>query len=141
MTTSLSLSVDRSAGNYEFRYRRKNSSGSVVYDSIAKRNNDRINSARVEGALNGLLENGLWSVYVYHYTSDRGIPGPIVNNIWYRGEELTERNSFVQGNLKLDVSEQYRTQLNFKFGYDYLHYENKDDHIANLDESFRQFEG
>lgn len=141
MTTSLSLSVDRSAGNYEFRYRRKNSSGSVVYDSIAKRNNDRINSARVEGALNGILENGLWSVYVYHYTSDRGIPGPIVNNIWYRGEELTERNSFVQGNLKLDVSEQYRTQLNFKFGYDYLHYENKDDHIANLDESFRQFEG
>ncbi len=141
MTTSLSVAVDRSAGNYEFRYRRKNSSGNIVHDSVAKRNNSRINSARVEGALNGILENGLWSVYMYHYTSDRGIPGPIVNNIWYRGEELTERNSFVQGNLKLDISEQYRTQLNFKFGYDYLHYENKDEHVTNLDESFRQFEG
>lgn len=141
ITTSLSLSLDRSAGNYEFRYRRKNSSGHIVYDSIAKRNNNRINSARVEGAFNGVLENGLWSVYFYHYTSDRGIPGPIVNNIWYRGEELSERNSFVQGNLRLNLSEQYRTQLNFKFGYDYLHYMNKDEYTTNLDESFRQFEG
>ena len=102
MSTSLSVSIDRSAGNYEFRYLRRNSA--------------------------------------YHYTSDRGIPGPIVNNIWYRGEELSERNSFVQGNMKLDLSESYRTQLNFKFGYDYLHYENKDEHAATVDESFRQFE-
>ncbi|MGP1362730.1 MAG: TonB-dependent receptor plug domain-containing protein [Bacteroides sp.] len=141
MTTSLSLAIGRSAGNYEFRYRRKNSSGKIVYDSVSKRNNNHINYARAEGALNGILENGLWSVYFYHYTSDRGIPGSIVNNIWYRGEELTERNSFVQGNMKLDITEAYRTQLNFKFGYDYLHYENKDTHLATVDESFRQYEG
>lgn len=140
MTTSLSISIDRSAGNYEFRYLRRNSSGDIVYDSVAKRNNNRINSVRVEGALNGLLERGLWSIYAYHYTSDRGIPGPIVNNVWYRGEELSERNSFVQGNLKLDVSDKYRTQLNFKFGYDYLHYENQDEHTVSVNESFRQFE-
>lgn len=140
MTTSLTLALDRNSGNYGFRYQRKNSSGDIVYDSVAERNNNRINAARVEGALNGILENGLWSIYLYHYTSDRGIPGPIVNNIWYRGEELTERNSFVQGNMKLDISEKYRTQLNFKFGYDYLHYRNTDEHISPINESFRQYE-
>ena len=82
-----------------------------------------------EGGLQGYLPNGYWKAYVYHYSSERGIPGAIVNNVWRNnGERLWDRNSFVQMcSIKQDITRKYGIKVNAKYAFDYTHYMNNGD--------------
>lgn len=91
------------SGKYKFRYRRVTPSGEVAYDTTAVRENGDIDAVRFEGGLQGYLPRGKWKAYLYHYSSERGIPGAIVNNVWRRGERLWDRNSFAQGMFEYDI--------------------------------------
>ena len=92
-----------SQGDYKFRYRRVDVSGALKYDTTAVRHNSDIDALRIDAGLYGLFGKGKWNVFAYHYTSERGIPGAIVNNVWKRSERLWDRNSFLQGSLEWHV--------------------------------------
>lgn len=140
ISTSVNVELVSFDGNYPFRYQRKNALGELIYDTKARRSNNNINATRVEAALHGVFDRGIWSIFAYNYASQRGIPGAIVNNIWYTGEDLSERNSFLQGTVKIDVAPGYRTQVNFKLANDFTHYINNDDRIVKIDNTYHQWE-
>lgn len=129
-----------SSGKYKFRYRRVTPSGELAYDTTAVRQNGDIDAVRVEGGINGYLPYGKWNVFVYHYTSERGVPGAIVNNVWRRGERLWDRNSFVQGMAEYSFLPSLDTRLNVKYAFDYTRYVNNDDKLIRVDNIYKQRE-
>lgn len=129
-----------SSGKYKFRYRRVTPSGETAYDTTATRKNGDIDAVRFEGGLQGYLPNGYWKTYVYHYSSERGIPGAIVNNVWRNGERLWDRNSFVQGVYQQDITRKYGIKVNAKYAFDYTHYMNNDDKLMRVDNQYKQRE-
>lgn len=128
------------SGKYKFRYRRVTPSGELAYDTTAIRQNGDIDAVRFEGGLQGYMPKGKWKAYLYHYTSERGIPGAIVNNVWRRGERLWDRNSFVQGMFEYDVTSKLSTKVNLKYAFDYTHYVNNDDKLIHVDNIYKQQE-
>ena len=96
VNASLSAEYLTSSGKYKFRYRRVTPDGAVAYDTTATRQNGDVEAIRAELNLNGTTTHGPWHVKGYHYNSERGIPGAIVNNVWRRGERQWDNNSFVQ---------------------------------------------
>ena len=129
-----------SSGKYKFRYKRVTPSGEVAYDTTATRQNGDIDAVRFEGGLQGYLPNGFWKAYVYHYSSERGIPGAIVNNVWRNGERLWDRNTFVQGVYQQDITRKYSIKVNAKYAFDYTHYMNNDDKLMRVDNHYKQRE-
>lgn len=129
-----------SSGKYKFRYKRVTPSGEVAYDTTATRQNGDIDAVRFEGGLQGYLSNGFWKAYVYHYSSERGIPGAIVNNVWRNGERLWDRNTFVQGVYQQDITRKYSLKVNAKYAFDYTHYVNNDDKLMRVDNQYKQRE-
>ncbi len=128
------------SGKYKFRYRRVTPSGELAYDTTAIRQNGDIDAVRFEGGLQGYMPKGKWKAYLYHYTSERGIPGAIVNNVWRRGERLWDRNSFVQGMFEYDVTSKLSTKVNLKYAFDYTRYVNNDDKLIHVDNIYKQQE-
>ncbi len=141
-TVSLTFNSEwiSSSGKYKFRYRRVTPSGTLAYDTTAVRQNGDIDAVRFEGGVHGFLSRGRWKAYIYHYNSERGIPGAIVNNVWRRGERLWDRNSFVQGMLEQDVSDFWSLKLNLKYAFDYTRYVNNDDKLIHVDNIYKQKE-
>ncbi|MBR4070403.1 MAG: TonB-dependent receptor plug domain-containing protein, partial [Bacteroidaceae bacterium] len=129
-----------SSGKYEFRYRRVTPAGEVAYDTTAIRENGDIDAVRIEGGVQGYMPRGKWKAYMYHYTSERGIPGAIVNNVWHRGERLWDRNSFVQAMFEYDITPKLSTKVNAKYAFDYTHYVNNDDKLIHVDNIYKQRE-
>ncbi len=128
------------SGKYKFRYRRITPSGELAYDTTAIRENGDIDAVRFEGGLQGYMPRGKWKAYMYHYTSERGIPGAIVNNVWRNGERLWDRNSFVQGMFEYDITKKLSTKVNAKYAFDYTHYVNNDDKLIHIDNIYKQRE-
>ena len=141
-TMSLSFNAEwiNSSGKYEFRYRRVTPSGELAYDTTAVRENGDIDAVRFEGGVHGFLPKGRWKVYLYHYNSERGVPGAIVNNVWRRGERLWDRNSFVQGMFEHRFSSKFSTKINAKYAFDYTRYVNNDDKLIHVDNIYKQRE-
>lgn len=141
-TVSMSFNSEwiSSSGKYKFRYRRVTPSGELAYDTTAIRQNGDIDAVRFEGGVHGYLPGGRWKAYVYHYNSERGVPGAIVNNVWRRGERLWDRNSFVQGMFEYDVTRNYSTKINVKYAFDYTRYVNNDDKLIHVDNIYKQKE-
>lgn len=129
-----------SSGKYKFRYRRRDLTGAVAYDTTAVRQNGDINATRMEGSLDGRLKNATWKVHAYNYNSERGIPGAIVNNVWRNGERLWDINSFIQSSFRMQVTEKYRTMVNVKYAADYTHYINNDSKLIAVDNKYKQKE-
>ncbi len=130
-----------SSGKYEFRYKRRSAdSGVLMYDTTATRRNGDIRATRLEAALFGRLDGGKWMLKAYNYTSERGVPGAIVNNVWRRGERLGDNNSFVQGSWQQDVTSRYHAQLLGKYAFYRTHYENNDTSVMQVDNTYRQQE-
>ena len=129
-----------SSGKYEFRYRRVTPAGDMAYDTTAIRENGDIDAVRIEGGVQGYMPRGKWKAYMYHYTSERGIPGAIVNNVWHRGERLWDRNSFVQAMFEYDITPKLSTKVNAKYAFDYTHYVNNDDKLIHVDNIYKQSE-
>lgn len=129
-----------SSGKYKFRYRRVTPSGELAYDTTAVRENGDIDAVRFEGGLQGYMPKGKWKVYLYHYSSERGVPGAIVNNVWRRGERLWDRDSFVQGMFEYDITSKLSTKVNLKYAFDYTRYVNNDDKLIHVDNIYKQQE-
>ncbi len=145
LSESLSASFSgewvNASGKYKFRYRRVTPSGDLAYDTTATRQNGDIDAIRFEGGLNGTLSNkGYWKAYIYHYNSERGVPGAIVNNVWRRGERLWDRNSFAQASGEYRFSRLYSARVNFKYAFDYTRYVNNDDKLIKVDNVYKQKE-
>lgn len=129
-----------SSGKYKFRYRRVTPSGELAYDTTAVRQNGDIDAVRFEAGLHGFLDKGRWKAFVYHYNSERGVPGAIVNNVWRRGERLWDRNTFAQGMWEYDFSRLWSVKVNAKYAYDYTRYVNNDDKLIHVDNIYKQKE-
>ena len=130
-----------SSGKYKFRYRRKAVRGDeIMYDTTAVRQNGDIRATRLEGALFGDFKGGDWMLKAYNYTSERGVPGAIVNNVWRRGERISDNNSFVQGYIQKRFSPKYQTKLSAKYSYFLTKYVNKDTTVMMIDNVYRQKE-
>ncbi len=130
-----------SSGKYKFRYRRKAvKTDDIMYDTTAVRQNGDIRATRLEGALFGDIDGGDWMVKAYNYTSERGVPGAIVNNVWRRGERISDNNSFLQGHIQKRFSSKYRSKLTAKYSYFLTKYVNKDTTVMMIDNVYRQKE-
>lgn len=114
--------VVRSRGNYPFKYRRLFQDGVTAYDTTAYRENSDITAYRVEASLYKTLENGAWDIHGYYYQSHRGLPGPIIRNVFKHGQRLTDENAFVQSKYSMDFSDLYALKLNVKYANDYTRY-------------------
>ena len=141
LSASFNAEWINASGKYKFRYRRVTPSGELAYDTTATRQNGDIDAVRIEGGLQGYFPNGRWKAYMYHYTSERGVPGAIVNNVWRRGERLWDRNSFVQGMFEYDITSKLSTKVNLKYAFDYTRYVNNDDKLIHVDNIYKQREG
>lgn len=145
INNNISLSFNgewiNASGKYKVHYRRVLPKSKIIaYDTVAIRQNGDINAVRLEAALYGTLEKGTWNVNFYNYSSDRGVPGAVINNKWKRGERMQDINSFVQGNMKLAISDKWNTLLNIKYASDYTHFENFDYTLYPTNNKFRQKE-
>lgn len=130
-----------SSGKYKFRYRRKAVRGDeLMYDTTAVRQNGDIRATRMEGALFGQIKGGGWMLKAYNYTSERGVPGAIVNNVWRRGERISDNNSFFQGYIQKRLTPKYQTKLSAKYSYFLTKYVNKDTTVMMIDNVYRQKE-
>lgn len=141
-TLSMSFNAEwmNASGKYKFRYRRVTPSGELAYDTTAVRQNGDLDAVRFEGGVHGFLPKGRWKVYLYHYNSERGVPGAIVNNVWRRGERLWDRNSFVQGMFEYDLTNKLKTKVNAKYAFDHTRYVNNDDKLIHVDNTYKQKE-
>lgn len=130
-----------SSGKYKFRYRRKAvKTDEIMYDTTAVRQNGDVRATRLEAFLIGSMDNGEWMLKAYNYTSERGVPGAIVNNVWRRGERIWDNNSFIQGSLQKDFGERYHLRLSGKYAYYLTKYVNKDTTVMAIDNVYRQKE-
>lgn len=130
-----------SSGKYKFRYRRKVPVGDeILYDTTAVRQNGDIRATRMEGALYGMVKDGNWFLKAYNYTSERGVPGAIVNNVWRRGERIWDNNSFLQGSYRREIGEKFKTQFLAKYSYFLTKYVNKDTTVKMIDNVYKQKE-
>ncbi len=139
VNASLSGEWISSSGKYKFRYRRVNPAGEIAYDTTAVRQNGDIEAMRLELNLNGSFDNGEWHLKGYHYNSERGIPGAIVNNVWRRGERQWDDNSFVQGSYRR-MAGRFSTLFNAKYAFYRTHYVNNDERQVRVDNLYRQRE-
>lgn len=139
INASLSAEWLSSSGKYKFRYRRVNPAGELAYDTTAVRQNGDINAVRVEANVYGTLRRGSWTAKVYNYTSERGVPGAIVNNVWRRGERLWDNNSFAQASWQSTWGD-FTTLCNLKYAYYNTHYVNNDDRQIKIDNRYKQKE-
>lgn len=139
VSASLSAEYLTSTGKYKFRYRRVNPAGEIAYDTTAVRQNGDINALRTELNLNGNTATGDWRFKVYNYTSERGVPGAIVNNVWRRGERIGDNNTFAQGSYT-HAAGRWSTLANAKYAFYRTHYVNNDDRQVKIDNLYRQRE-
>ena len=124
ITSILNVEYLHSTGKYKYRYNVKNNFGEG-YDTTAVRRNGDIKTWRIEQGLQGKINNGEWETKAYLYTSDRGYPGSVIrtSTIYLRDEDRqNDLNTFVQGRLKKQVTNNYSTQILAKYAYDYIHY-------------------
>ena len=141
MSLTTNAELVSSSGKYPFRYRRVTPSGEVAYDTTAIRQNGDINAIRVEAAVNHYYSNtGFWKLQLYHYNSERGVPGAIVNNVWRNGERLWDRNSFVQATWQDELFNRWSVRVNAKYANDYTRYINNDDKLIHVENQYLQQE-
>ncbi len=127
-------------GKYPFRYKKVFKNGTVAWDTTAIRQNGDIRATRIEGGLNGYINNGKWQAKAYFYDSEKGIPGAIVNNVWKRSQRQWDRNFFAQGSFQKQLFPRYDILVNMKYAGDKMRYLNPDTTLMYIDNTFRQQE-
>ena len=140
IASSVSAEYVQSSGRYRFRYRRVLPDGTVAWDTTAIRQNGDIQALRLEGGLTGFTERTQWQVHNYLYSSERGIPGAIVNNVWKNSQRQWDRNFFTQASLTTVVNDRYELLINAKYAHDFLRYQNPDTTLMLIDNRFTQQE-
>ena len=140
VSAQISAELTRATGKYRFRYRKVFSDGTVAWDTTATRQNGDLRSVRLEGSLYGLSEHGRWQGKAYYYSSERGIPGAIVNNVWKHSQRQWDKSLFVQGSVEHRFGENYELMVNAKLAFDKMRYLNPDTTLMYIDNTFRQKE-
>ncbi|MFY0254548.1 TonB-dependent receptor plug domain-containing protein [Chitinophaga sp. 30R24] len=140
VSTTFSTEWTNATGRYKFRYTKLDSTGKIANDTTAWRKNGDINAIRIEGAVNGIMNGGEWNTKVYYYTSERGLPGFIVNNVFGHIDRQWDRNFFVQSAFRKDIDKRYSLMLNGKYAYDYTRYLAPDTAQLYVDNHFHQRE-
>jgi len=140
IASTVSAEYLQSSGKYRFRYRRVLPDGTVAWDTTAIRQNGDIQAFRLEGGLVGFTDRTQWQANTYFYSSERGIPGAIVNNVWTNSQRQWDQNFFTQASLSTTVNERYEFSINAKYANDYLRYLNPDTTLMLLDNRFTQQE-
>lgn len=138
--TSLSVNTEwmKANGEYDFHYK-----NTALLDTIIRRKNTDIETVKVEGVLQGMLvDSSQWRMNAYAYFSERGLPGPAVNNKYYVRDRQWDKNLFLQGHWDKKVSNLYQLKLNAKYTYNWLRYldpENTNS-AGKLDNRYKQDE-
>ncbi|MBQ2562131.1 MAG: TonB-dependent receptor [Muribaculaceae bacterium] len=140
LTMSLNAEYTYATGQYHFRYRKRFSDGVLAWDTTAVRKNGDVKAFRAEAAIFGVTSDGKWNAKVYYYDSERGIPGAIVNNVWFNSQRQWDRNFFAQGRWQQRVGERYEMMISAKYARDYMRYLNPDTTLMYLDNKFWQDE-
>lgn len=124
VNSSISAEWLHSDGRYKTVMKKVDSQDhSVSYDSTIVRENGDIDSWRIEGSLNGTIKNGEWDARLYYYTSERGLPGAVVENRYVNwGDRLWDKNFFFQSSFNKKISSRYEIQAKTKYAYDNTHY-------------------
>lgn len=140
LTMSLNAEYTYATGQYHFRYRKLFSDGVLAWDTTAVRKNGDVKAFRAEAAIFGTTSDGKWNAKVYYYDSERGIPGAIVNNVWFNSQRQWDRNFFAQGRWQQRMGERYEMMISAKYARDYMRYLNPDTTLMYLDNKFWQDE-
>jgi outer membrane cobalamin receptor len=140
ISSSVNVEYIYSSGKYPFRYRKVLPDKTVAWDTTAIRQNGDIHSLRLEGGVNGFMEQGKWHLKSYFYDSEKGIPGAIVNNVWKRSQRQWDRNFFTQGSFRKRFFRNYDLSANIKYAHDWMRYLNPDTTLMYIDNTFRQQE-
>lgn len=140
ITMSANAEYTYANGKYKFRYRRLQLNGDVAYDTTATRQNGDVEALRAELGLYGQLYRGKWNLNGYFYTSERGIPGAIVNNVFRRGERQWDKSAFGQGAFEKKLTDFYSLKMSGKFAWDYSNYLRDDPKELYLDNHYYQKE-
>ncbi|RYG00707.1 MAG: hypothetical protein EOO02_14330 [Chitinophagaceae bacterium] len=117
--TSLTLSSEyiKANGRYKFRYT------NGVYDTTATRENADIEAWRIEtGLFTTFKDSSSLQLKLYHYRSERGLPGAIVANKFVRGQRQWDNNAFAQLIFRSPGKKRFQYELQGKFAYDHLRY-------------------
>lgn len=139
VSASLNAEYQYATGRYKFRLHKVYPDGSTAWDTTAVRQNGDVHALRLEGAVYGTSSDTHWYAKVYYYDSERGIPGAIVNNVWYTSQRQWDRNLFAQGSWQRRFGA-YETRVSAKYARDYMHYLNPDTTLMRLDNRFYQNE-
>ena len=92
-------------------------------EETGKRKNSDIQALRAEVNLFGELgKESEFSLKGYYYDSERGLPGSIILYNDYRKERLWDKNYFVQGYYKNQLSSYFALQAQGKFNYSWNKY-------------------
>lgn len=137
---SANASYTYANGRYKFRYKRMQLNGDVAYDTTAVRKNGDVQAFRAEAGLHGFLRDGKWNLNGYFYTSERGIPGAIVNNVFRHGERQADKAAFGQGAFEKKVADFYELKVKGKFAWDYSNFLRDDPKELYLNNHYYQRE-
>jgi len=140
ISSSFNTEFTYATGKYPFRYKKVFKDGTVAWDTTAIRENGDIHAFRLEGGLNGYINDGKWQAKTYFYDSEKGIPGAIVNNVWKRSQRQWDRNFFAQGSFQKQLLPDYDLLVNMKYASDRMRYLNPDTTLMYIDNTFRQHE-
>lgn len=127
-------------GKYKFRYTRRLQNGDIAYDTTATRHNGDVESLRAEVGVYGYVNGGKWNVNTYYFTSERGIPGAIVNNVFRHGERQWDKAAFLQATFAKQATDNYEFKINGKYSWDYLRFLRDDPKELYLNNSYYQRE-
>ena len=104
-----------SEGNYPFRLEKEK----------RRRNNSEVENWKWEGSLNGKLKNkGQVGIKTAYYDSDRNIPGSVISNNPYAGENMKDRNGFLQANYQQELSRRWSLMMHAKHSSAHMQYSN-----------------
>lgn len=97
---------------------------SEVEDTTARRANGDVKAARAEMTLFSPLFGGELQAHAYHYSSERGLPGPVIRRLsdqYASTDRQWDNNSFIQASYRKDWS-RFAVLANAKGSYDVLEY-------------------
>lgn len=95
------------------------SKGNYGYgDGLVRENND-LTQVRAGLDLFGLMDAGEYHVKAYYNASDRGTPGSID---WPSEDRQNDRNTFIQGTVRKNLSHLYTLRMSGKASYDDIFY-------------------
>ena len=114
--STVSAEFKKANGRYKFR------STNGAWDTTGVRTDGDVESMRLELGLNGVLrDSSKWSVKLYGYKDNQGLPGAIVANVWHFSQRQWNRNFFVQSAYEKNIGK-YSLMATVKYSNDYLRY-------------------